>query len=119
MNRTKSIILILITFILTTSILSTIVLATPIDDFESSITTSGPGTTEVKTQAGKILGIIQVVGTIIAVGMLMVLGVKYMMGSADQKAEYRKTMIPYFIGAILIFAATNITDAIYSWAKGL
>ena len=42
-----------------------------------------------------------------------------MIGSASEKAEYKKTMIPYLIGSILLFAATNITDAIYNWAKGL
>lgn len=65
--------------------------------------------TNVNTIGEKILGIIQVVGTIIAVGALMVLGVKYMMGSAEEKAEYKKTMIPYIIGAILLFAAVNLS----------
>jgi len=49
----------------------------------------------------------------------MVLGIKYMIGSADQKAEYRKSMLPYLIGAILIFASTSLADIIYSWVKGL
>ena len=66
-----------------------------------------------------ILGIIQVVGIIIAVGVLMVLGIKYMMGSAEEKAEYKKTMIPYIVGAILIFAATTIANAIYNFANGI
>lgn len=66
--------------------------------------------TEVNTIGNKILGIVQVVGTVIAVGALMVLGVKYMMGSAEEKAEYKKTMIPYVIGAILLFAAVHLAS---------
>ncbi len=62
----------------------------------------------------KILGIIQVFGSIIAVGVLMVLGIKYMMGSAEEKAEYKKTMLPYLIGAIILFAAVNIANAVIS-----
>ncbi len=69
---------------------------------------------KVKGLGDKILGIIQVVGTIISVGVLMVLGIKYMMGSAEEKAEYKKTMLPYVIGAVFVFAATNIVGYIYN-----
>ena len=62
-----------------------------------------------------ILGIVQVVGTIAAVGILMVVGVKYMMGSAEEKAEYKKVMLPYIIGAVVLFAAANLT----SWLAGI
>lgn len=63
------------------------------------------------------MGIIQVVGTMVAVGMLGVLGIKYVLGSAEQKAEYKKSMIPYIIGAILIFGFSNTTQIIYEWAS--
>lgn len=64
-----------------------------------------------------ILGIIRIVGTVISVGVLMVLGIKYMMGSAQEKAEYKKTFIPYVIGVVLLFAATNIAPAIASFVN--
>jgi type IV secretory pathway VirB2 component (pilin) len=67
----------------------------------------------------RILGIIQVVGTVIAVGVLMVLGIKYMMGSAQEKAEYKKTFIPYVIGAILLFAAVNIANMVVNFAQSI
>ena len=66
-----------------------------------------------------ILGIIQVVGTVVAVGVLMVLGIKYMMGSAEEKAEYKKTMIPYLVGARLIFAGATIVNVVYNLVTGL
>ncbi len=66
-----------------------------------------------------VLGIIQIVGTVIAVGVLMVLGIKYMMGSAEEKAEYKKTMLPYIIGAVILFAAVNLAKAVTSLASGL
>lgn len=86
-------------------------------EFEGNISTTGTGADNVKSVGGKIVGIIRVVGTIVAVAMLIVLGIKYMMGSAEERAEYKKTLFPYFIGAILIFAATNLADMIYSWAS--
>ena len=86
-------------------------------DVKGNISTDN--TENVKAIGGSILGIIQVVGTIISVGMLIVLGIKYMMGSAEERAEYKKTLFPYFIGALLIFAASNLADMIYTWASGI
>lgn len=76
-------------------------------------------TTNVVNIGNNILGMIRVVGTIIAVGVLMVLGIKYMMGSAEEKASYKKTMIPYIVGAVLIFAATNIATYVFRFAESL
>ena len=75
------------------------------------------GTGSVKSLGQQILGIVQLVGSIAAVVVLVVLGIKYMMGSAEEKAEYKKTMIPYIIGAVLIFAASNVAGMIYDWAS--
>lgn len=117
MEKQKKVLIILINLILILFLISNTVFGTLINEFQDSIDTTG--STDLKDTGATVLGVIRVVGTIVAVAMLMILGIKYMMGSADQKAEYRKTMIPYFIGAVLIFAATNMTDVIYNWAKGL
>ena len=98
-------------------LVSTSVFATEFKPSDVQINTSN--TEKVQTIGASILGIIRVVGTIVAVGMLIVLGIKYMMGSAEERAEYKKTLFPYFIGAILIFAAANLADIIYSWAQSL
>ena len=86
----------------------------------SSIVDTTPNSSNVSSKVNDmgrtILGIIQVVGTIAAVGILMVVGIKYMMGSAEQKAEYKKVMIPYIIGAVLLFAASNIANIVYNLA---
>lgn len=59
-----------------------------------------------------ILGIIRAVGTMVAVGVLMILGIKYMVGSTDERATYKKSMLPYIVGAVLIFASVNLTAMI-------
>lgn len=74
-------------------------------------------TENVQDIGGRIIGIIQVVGNIVAIAMLIVLGIKYMMGSAEEKADYKKTLFPYFVGAIFIFAAANLAQMVYTWAS--
>lgn len=69
--------------------------------------------TEAQTMAGNLLGILQVIGSIIAVIILIVLGIRYMTGSAQEKADYKKSMIPYVIGAVLIFSGTVFPKIIY------
>ena len=66
----------------------------------------------------KILGFIQFIGSALAVIMLVVIGIKYMVGSAEEKAEYKKTLVPYVVGAILIFAASNIASWVYHAVVG-
>ena len=66
-----------------------------------------------------ILGILQIVGSIVAVAVIMVLGIKYMMGSAEEKAEYKKTFIPYIVGAVLLFAGVNIASAVVNMVSGI
>ena len=69
---------------------------------------------EVTAIGAKIINVITNIGMVIAIAVLVVLGIKYMMGSAEEKAEYKKTIIPYFIGALLIFSAAAIVKVIAS-----
>ena len=73
--------------------------------------------TQIGTVGNKIATILRAIGTVLLVVVLMVLGIKYMMGSAEEKAEYKKTMIPYLVGAILLFSATQIAGAILTFSK--
>lgn len=73
--------------------------------------------TQIGTVGNKIATILRAIGTVLLVVVLMVLGIKYMMGSAEEKAEYKKTMIPYLVGAILVFGATQIAGAVLNVAK--
>ena len=72
---------------------------------------------EADKTAGIILGALRGVGTIVSVLSLVIIGIKYMVGSIEARAEYKQTMIPYLIGAILVFATVNIVDALYKALK--
>lgn len=65
---------------------------------------------------GTIVSALKIIGTVIAIVGVMIMGIKYMIGSVEQKAEYKKTMIPYIIGCILIFAITRIVSIVYDLA---
>ena len=85
----------------------------------SGVTPTAVAQSQIQGIGGKIAGALQIIGGVLAVVILVVLGIKYMMGSPEEKAEYKKTMMPYFIGAILIFAATQIAGVVYNIATGL
>ncbi len=80
---------------------------------------SGTATSAFDSIGNKIIGMVQAIGTIVSVLIIIVLGIKYMMGSAEEKAEYKKTMLPYLIGAILIFAASTLATMVYNFAISL
>lgn len=69
--------------------------------------------------AGKVIGLVQAVGNIVSILALIVIGIKYMMGSIEEKAEFKNTAIYYVIGAILVFAISNISAIIYNFANTL
>ena len=121
MKKTKKMVLaIFIIAIFTIFIASTAINATySPNNFKGKITTTAAGTENVKTVGGKIVGLIQVVGTIVSVAMLVVLGIKYMVGSAEERAEYKKTLFPYIVGSVLIFGASNLAQVVYDWATAI
>ena len=71
------------------------------------------------TRVGNILGVINTAGVIVSVITLMVIGVKYMLGSVEEKAEYKKTAIMYLIGAGIIFSTTTIPNILYKLASNI
>ena len=75
--------------------------------------------TGIDTLGNNIVKILQTVGVVLSVIILIVLGIKYMMGSAEEKAEYKKTLMPYLIGAALVFAASSIATIVYNFTTNL
>ncbi len=74
---------------------------------------------EAFNMASTIVGALTTVGIVVAVVGIIILGLKYMMGSVEQKADYKKTMIPYLVGCILIFSISTIVSIIYNLVSQL
>lgn len=72
-----------------------------------------------KAKVEIMLGYIQVVGMVLSVIILILIGFKYMLGSIEEKAEYKKTLIPYIIGAFILFTGSTIPNIIYKFAQNL
>ena len=66
----------------------------------------------------RIIGVVQVIGSISSVVALVVIGIKYVTGSVEEKAEYKQTLKPYLIGAILVFGITNVLGIIQNVVTG-
>ena len=106
---------ILLTIMLVTSIAGVVFAAPDIDKTIGDIDGAKAGdTSKVTNIGGKIINIIQVVGIVVAIAVVLIIGIKYMTGSVEQKAEYKKVMIPYIIGAVLLVAGTSIVKVIFN-----
>lgn len=67
-------------------------------------------TTDLQTTANKVATLIRNFAIVVGVIMLMVIGVKYMLGSAEEKADYKKSLMPLVVGIfIVMFAATIVS----------
>ena len=66
---------------------------------------------------GGIIGIIQIVGTAVAVGASIYLGIRYIMSSVEDKADIKKKLIPFVIGVFIFYGATGIIQLIGNIAK--
>lgn len=86
----------------------------------SSITSKVKNEGEEKTAnemteiASKITGFIWILSIIVAVIVLMYTGLKFIVGSANEKAEYKKSLMPLVVGILILVFATTIVNAIFS-----
>lgn len=117
MNKTVTKVIIAIFISLLIISFSASCLALAPDELTGSNSTSG--VTEITNLGNSIVTILQTVGIVLSVIVILVIGIKYMMGSAEEKAEYKKTMIPYLVGAALIFAASVFANVIYEFFSGI
>jgi len=67
----------------------------------------------------RILGIVQTIGSIISVVALIIIGIRYMCSSVEDKASMKGVLIYYVIGAVLVFATSNILGIAYDVINGL
>ena len=68
----------------------------------------------VANKIGPILNIMTTIGMVLGVLVIIILGIKYMIGSVSEKAEYKRTMIPYLVGAIMITGILKLFSGLIS-----
>lgn len=70
----------------------------------------------VQNMIGGALTVVQVVGSGVAVIMLIVLAIKYISAAPSDKAEIKKHAVVYVVGAIVLFAASGIIGIVRNFA---
>lgn len=70
-----------------------------------------------QNMATRVISLIQVASIILAVILIAVFGFKFIMGSANEKADYQKSFIPLIVGLVVVFAATSIAKLIMTVAN--
>lgn len=63
---------------------------------------------QIKTVSDQIYNILLAIGTVIAVIIGSILGIQFMVGSMDEKAKVKESLIPFVIGCVIIFGAFGI-----------
>lgn len=112
-NKTKMVTAIMLTIILI-NCFTTVFAAVSTNPDGWTGTSSKINDTQVKDFSNGVINVVSLVGSAVAIIALIVLGMKYMMGSAEEKAEYKKTLLPYIIGAVMVFGASVLTGFIYN-----
>ena len=114
MHKTKKIFLILIVTFLLVNIFNEVFAKIDPDKYDPKDTITSDDTELIYDKAGVILGAIRNISVVTSVIVLMVIGLKYIIGSAEEKANYKQTIVPYIIGCIMAVSGTTLVDFIYN-----
>lgn len=86
------------------------------DDFKPTLEGGG---TDFDNIVGNILGGIQIFGIIVSVFSMMIIGIKGMVGSVEEKNQVKQAMFGYIIGFAMVVLMTSLPNMIYNAAKDL
>lgn len=78
---------------------------------------SSGGVTSLYELGNIILGILQYIGVGVSIIACLILAIKYMYTSVDEKAEIKKKLIPFIIGGFLVFGAVQLVKLLETFTK--
>ena len=90
-----------------------------INSYAPQDTISGSDAQKITAKASLILSVITNIGIVLAILIPAILGIKYMLGSVEEKAEYKKDLLPYFIGSILLFGICTIVKVLQTLGESI
>lgn len=73
--------------------------------------------TDLQKVGQKIWSIARAVLQYASIGLFIYAGIRYMIASADQKADIKKSMVPLVIGTLIVFGGTFVIDFVISLFK--
>lgn len=121
MNRKViKIVSILLMVVMAVTMLSTSVFAAKSQDLDvgmfDTLQDNSTASESAKKIIGALISIAQVIGVGVAIIMLIVMAIKYISAAPTEKAEIKKSITIYVVGAIVLFAATGILEIIKNFA---
>ena len=78
------------------------------DGFLSAATENPIDNNELKKTSDYLFNIVFAIGVVLAVAIGTVIGIQFIIGSVDEKAKIKETLIPYVIGVFVVFASLTI-----------
>ncbi len=113
--KNKKILAFIITFILTIILFPNISVVQASDDivnWDFNMNQQVPAT--VIRVTGFIIKFLRNMSIIITILVITVLGIQFMLGSVEEKANYKKSAINIIVGVVFITLVTSIVDVIFS-----
>ena len=90
-----------------------------VSDFDTLISEGKNDTAVInstKSIMGTIINVIRIVGTGVSAIMLTYVAIKYMSAAPSEKAEFKKSATAFIVGAVVLFAATNLLKILADFA---
>lgn len=87
-------------------------------DFDS-ITDGSGAKGSAQRIVGALIDVFQVVGVGVAIIMLVMLAIKYLSAAPNEKAEIKKSVSIYVLGAVLLFAASGVLEIVQQFAENV
>lgn len=110
-------------FIIISIFPSNIVNATWVDDADSFLSSANEDMqvdqSKLKSASDSIYNIVTSIGMVASVVVGIILGIKFMMESAEDKANVKEGLIPYIVGCIVVFGAFGIWKIVISTFSGI
>ena len=118
MKINKKVIKILLMLVMVIFLFTTISdAATMVNKFKGETDGFEGADTKIKSAISAVLSIVRIIGGAVAAGILMIIATKYMLSSAGERAEIKKSAVVYVLGAIVLFGAPKIVDILVDFAK--
>lgn len=98
--------------------LSNVVLADEITDAMATVG-NNPNSAFFNNLGSKLYGIILIVGSAVALGMLAIMAIKFMTSGAEEKAQVKKNLIGYTIGLLILLCVISILGIFQNIASNI
>jgi hypothetical protein len=69
------------------------------------------------SKAGVIVAVIRNIGIVISIICISIIGIKYMIGSVEEKAQYKKTLFPFLFGLVFFTGIVTIVSLIIKFSQ--